>query len=73
MYLEDGDDGPQKRVKVLSVRHCVACLRLQTELTAEDMHPQDTVTQAGGISAVTHTMLESKQIVHLCFFGIISF
>lgn len=44
-YLEDSDDGPQQGVKVLPVRHGVARLRLQAELTAKDVHPQDTATQ----------------------------
>lgn len=44
-YLEDSDDGPQQGVKVLPVRDGVARLCLQTELTAEDVHPQDTTTQ----------------------------
>lgn len=43
-YLEDCDDGPQQRVKVFSVGHCVASLSLQTELAAKDVHPQDTAT-----------------------------
>lgn len=44
-YLEDSDDGPQQGVKVLPVRYGVARLRLQTELTAKDVHPQNTTTQ----------------------------
>lgn len=44
-YLEDSDDGPQQGVKVLPVRYGVARLCLQTELTAKDVHPQDTTTQ----------------------------
>lgn len=44
-YLEDSDDGPQQGVKVLPVRYGVACLCLQTELTAKYVHPQNTTTQ----------------------------
>lgn len=43
-YLEYGDYGPQQRVKVLPVRHRVAGLRLQAELAAKDVHPQDAAT-----------------------------
>ena len=44
-YLEDSDDGPQQGVKVLPVGYGVARLCLQTELTAKDVHPQNTTTQ----------------------------
>lgn len=43
-HLENCDNGPQQGVKVLPVWHCVSSLRLQTELTAKDVHPQDTAT-----------------------------
>ena len=46
--LEDGDDGPEQRVEVLAVGDGVARLRLQTELTSEDVHPQDTATHGTG-------------------------
>lgn len=45
-YLEDGDDGPQQGVEVLPVRYGVTRLRLQAELTAKYVHPQNTATQA---------------------------
>lgn len=44
-YLENGDDGPEERVKVFPVWYRVAGLGLETELTAEDVHPQDTATE----------------------------
>lgn len=57
--LKDSDDGPEQRVKVLPVRHCVSCLCLQTELTAKDMHPKDTATQEG-ISPIIQSHMYSK-------------
>lgn len=44
-YLEHSDNGPEEGVEVLPVRDRVPRLRLETELTAEDVHAQDTATQ----------------------------
>ncbi|TNN37167.1 hypothetical protein EYF80_052670 [Liparis tanakae] len=44
--LEHGDDGPEQRVEVLAVGNRVSVLRLEAELTAEQMHPQNTVGDA---------------------------
>lgn len=39
--LKHGDDGPQQAVKVLAVGDGVSVLRLDAELTAEQVHTQD--------------------------------
>ena len=41
-HLKDSDDCPEQGVKILSVWNRVSRLRLQTELTAKDVHPQNT-------------------------------
>ncbi len=48
-YLENSDYGPEQGVEVLPVRYCVTGLCLETELTAKDVHPQDTTTQQQSI------------------------
>lgn len=44
-YLENSDNGPKQGVKVLPVWYCVTSLCLKTELTAKDVHPEDTAIQ----------------------------
>lgn len=54
LYLKYSDDSPKQGIKVLSVRNCIPCLCLQTELTAKYMHPQDTAAKQDFLDTIEY-------------------
>ena len=58
LYLEDRDCGPEQRVKVLPL--AAACVRV-TELTAEQVHAQDTEQRD------KNCLQNEKKTVFICF------
>lgn len=64
--LKHSDDGPEQRVKILAVRHCVS-IPLRAKLTTKQVHAQNTVSNrvkdfsaSGKITAFTADALEHK-------------